>query len=112
MGKIISTLFFCSFLLLFFSSCDSQRHLEKRAEKNQKHVDKLKKDEEKLRKADHEGNFEKSYDMQTAKTKKEMRKNRYQAQRLNKHKKEFFLVRWYKSIFSPGLKTKKIKANE
>jgi len=112
MGKIISIIFFCSFLLLFFSSCHSQRHLEKRAERNQKRADKLKEDQEKQRNADYEGNLEKFYDMQTAKTKKEMKKNLRQAERFNKHKKEFFLVRWYKSIFSPRLKTTKRKANE
>ena len=72
MNKLISIIFLCSFSFLFFSSCNSEKHLEKRAEKKQKHVEKMKKDEEKQLKANNIENQGKVYDMQTAKTQKKM----------------------------------------
>ena len=108
----ISIIFFSLFLILFFSSCKTHRNLEKSAERNQNQADKLKEEREKQHYADYEEGLQKFYNMQTPKTKREMKRNLRQAERFNKNKKEFFVVRWYKSIFSHKLKKTRKKANE
>ena len=104
-------IFFISFLSFFFSSCNSQQSMKRSAEKNQEQANELREERESKRYNDYEAGLQKHYDMQTPKTKREMRRNIRNAERFNKHKPDFFLVRWYKSIFSPTQKKTRRKSN-
>ena len=109
MARQIIFLFF--FMFIFLNSCNTQRRMERAAMKNQELVDKTKQKRENERMGNYEAALKKFYDQQTPKTRRELRRTMRQAERYNNHKKEFFLVRWYKSIFR-AKHTVRSKANK
>lgn len=91
-------LFFCFLgLWIVYPSCNGQKSSQS-VEKRKKEL--AEKEEERKEKAEEmkEKRKEQHMEIQTKETRKRMKKNRKKANRYNKGKRKFFLIRWFEQL--------------
>ncbi len=116
MKKIVFALIILSLGIssIGFTGCSKFSKMKREEAKRHK---KFEKDREKQKKEEqlaYENAVQRNYDMQSPETQKAMRENAKKSEKYMRqinHKKEFFLTRWWHSIFKPGKKKAPSKRN-
>lgn len=97
-----------------FTGCSKFSKMKREEAKRHKKFEKDREKQKNQEQLAYENAVQRNYDMQSPETQKAMRENAKKSEKYSRqmnHKKEFFLVRWWNSIFKSGRKKAPSKRN-